>query len=47
MQQIYIKMKKTIGVTFKNFADLKILNSLADCLLIIEDSCEEICYGFF
>ena len=28
MQQINIKMEKTLGVTFKKYANLKILNSL-------------------
>ena len=42
MQQIYIKMEKTLGVTFKKYVNLEFLNSLANCLLIIEDSCEEI-----
>ena len=42
MQQIYIKMKKTIGVTFKKYTNLDFLISLANCLLIIDDSCEEI-----
>ena len=42
MQQIYIKMEKTLGVTFKKYANLEFLNSLANCLLIIDDSCEEI-----
>ena len=42
MQQIYIKMEKTIGVTFKKYANLKFLNSLANCLRIIDDSCEKI-----
>ena len=42
MQLIYIKMQKTLGVTFKKYASLEFLNSLANCLLIIDDSCEEI-----
>ena len=42
MQQIYIKMEKTLGVTFKKYTNLEFLNSLANCLLILEDSCEEI-----
>ena len=42
MQQIYIKMEKTHGVTFKKCANLEFMNSLANCLLIIDDSCEEI-----
>ena len=42
MQQIYIKTEKRLGVTFKKNANLEFLNSLANCLLIIEDSCEEI-----
>ena len=41
MQQIYIKMEKTLGITFKKSANLEILNSLANCLLIIDDSCEK------
>ena len=43
MQQIYIKMEKTLAVNFKTYANLEFLNSLANCLLIIDDSCEEIC----
>ena len=35
-------MEKTLGVTFKKYANLEFLNSLANCLLIIDDSCEEI-----
>ena len=35
-------MEKTIGVTLKKYAILEFLNSLANCLLIIDDSCEEI-----
>ena len=42
MQKIYIKMEKTLGVTFKKYANLELLISLANCLLIIENSCEEI-----
>ena len=42
MQQIHIKMEKTLGVTFKNYANLEFSNSLANCLLIIDDSCQEI-----
>ena len=42
MQQIYIKMEKTLGATFKKYAYLTFLNSLANCLLIIDDTCEEI-----
>ena len=42
MQQIYIKMEKTLGVTFKKYATLEFLNKLAMCLLIIDDSCEKI-----
>ena len=45
MQEIYIKMEKTLGVSFKKYANLEILNSLANCLLIIVDSCGEICNG--
>ena len=41
-QQIYIKMEKTLGVTFKMYANLELLSSLANCLLIIDDSYEEI-----
>ena len=41
MQQIYIKMEKTLGDTFKIYAKLEFLNILANCLLIIDDSCEE------
>ena len=42
MQHIYIKKEKTLGVTFKKYANLEFLNSLANCLLIIDVSCEEI-----
>ena len=42
MQKIYIKMEKTLDVTLKKYANLTFLNSLANCLLIIDDSCEEI-----
>ena len=41
MQQIYIKMEKTLGVTFKKYANIVFLNSHANCLLIIDDSWEE------
>ena len=37
MQQIYIKMEKTLGVTFKKYANIEILNILANCLLIIDE----------
>ena len=43
MQQIYIKTEKTLGVTFKKYANLEFLNSLANCLLIMDDWCKEIC----
>ena len=42
MQQIYIKMEKTLGVSFKKYANLEFWNSLANCLLIIDVSCKEI-----
>ena len=42
MQQIYIKMEKGLGVRFNKYANLDFLNSLANCLLIIDDSCGEI-----
>ena len=42
MEQIYIKMEKTLGVTYKKDVNLEFLNSLANCLLIKDDSCEEI-----
>ena len=35
-------MEKTLGVAFKKYVNLEFLNSLANCLLIIDDSCEEI-----
>ena len=35
-------MEKRLGVTFKKYANLEFLNYLANCLLIIDDSCEEI-----
>ena len=35
-------MQKTLGVTFKKYANLEFVNSLANCFLIIDDSCEEI-----
>ena len=38
VQQIYIKMEKTLGVTFKKYASLEFLISLANCLLILDDS---------
>ena len=41
MQQIYIKMEKTLGVTFKKYANLEFLNGLANCLPIKDESCEE------
>ena len=41
MQKIYIKLEKTIPVTFKKYTNLEILNSLANCLLIVDGSCEE------
>ena len=42
MPQIYNKIEKSLGVTFKKYAKLEFLNSLANCLLIIDDSCDEI-----
>ena len=42
MQQIYIKMKKTLDFTFKNYASLEFLNSLANRLLILDDLCNKI-----
>ena len=42
MQQVNIKIEKTLGVTFRKYANLEFLNSLANCLLIIGDSREEI-----
>ena len=42
MQQIYVKMEQKLGVIFKEYANLEILNNLENCLLIIDDSCEEI-----
>ena len=42
MQQIYIKMGQKLGVIFKKYANLEFLNNLENCLLIIDDSCEEI-----
>ena len=42
MQQIYIKMEQKLGDIFKKYANLEFLNNLENCLLIIDDSCEEI-----
>ena len=42
MHQICIKMEKTLGVTFQKYTNLEFFNSHANCLLIIDDSCEEI-----
>ena len=42
MQQIYVKMEQKLGVIFKKYANLEFLNNLENCLLIIDDSCEEI-----
>ena len=42
MEQIYIKMEKTLGVSFKKHATLEFLNNLANCLLIKDDSFKEI-----
>ena len=42
MQKIYINMEKTLGVTFKKYANLEFLNSLANCSLIIDNSCKKI-----
>ena len=36
-------MEKTLGVTFKKYANLELFNSVANCLLIIDNSCEENC----
>ena len=41
MQQIYVKMEQKLGVIFKKYANLEFLNNLENCLLIIDDSCEE------
>ena len=35
-------MENTLGVTFKKYANLEFLNSLANCRLIIDNSCKEI-----
>ena len=35
-------MEKTLGVTFKKYSNLEFLNSPENCLLIIDDLCEEI-----
>ena len=35
-------MENTLGVTFKKYANLEFLNSHANCLLIIDNSCKEI-----
>ena len=42
LQQKYIKLEKRLGVTFNKNGNLEFLKSLANCLLIIDDSCEEI-----
>ena len=42
MQQIYIKMEQKLGVFFNKYANLDFLKNLENCLLIIDDSCEEI-----
>ena len=42
MQQIYIKMVHKLGVMFRKYSNLEFLTNLANCLLIIDDSCEEI-----
>ena len=42
MKQIYIKMEQKLGVIFKKYANLEFLNNLENCLLIIDDSCDEI-----
>ena len=42
MQQIYVKMEQKLGVIFKKYANLEVLNNFENCLLIIDDSCEEI-----
>ena len=42
MQQIYVKMEQKLGGIFKKYANLEFLNNLENCLLIIDDSCEEI-----
>ena len=39
-EQIYIKIEKTLGVAFKEYNNLEFLNSLANCVLIIDDSCK-------
>ena len=36
---------RKLGVTFKKHANLEFLKSLSNCLLIIDDSCEEIYNG--
>ena len=42
MQQIYIKMEQKLGVIFKKYVNLEFLNNLENCLLIMDDSCEQI-----
>ena len=41
MQQMNIKMEKTLGVTFKKYTNSEFLNSLRNCLLIIDNSCKQ------
>ena len=41
MQQIYIKMEQKNWCYFEKFANIQILNNLANCLMIIDDSCDE------
>ena len=42
IQQLYIELKKTLNVSFKTYIKLEILNSLAICLLMIDDSYKEV-----
>ena len=35
-------MEKTLDVTFNKYANLEFVNSLANCFLITDGSCEEI-----
>ena len=42
MQPIYVMFEQKLGVNLKKFVDLKFTQNIEDCLLIFDDSYEEI-----
>ena len=42
LQPIYVTFDQKLGVNLKTFVDLKFTQNIENCLLIFDDSCEEI-----